>query len=92
MLMLLEGVAHAYIYASTGCKRWDTCAPEALLNAVGGRVTGIDGRVYSYKRHVHPIEARGLIATPNSAWHSDYVSRMPQNIVERLCATAPPNE
>lgn len=32
----MEGKAHAYVFASDGCKRWDTCAPEAILHAVGG--------------------------------------------------------
>ena len=37
MLLLLEGRATAYVFASPGCKKWDTCAPEALLHAVGGK-------------------------------------------------------
>lgn len=92
MLMLLEGVAHAYVYASVGCKRWDTCAPEALINAIGGRVSGVDGRAYSYASHVHPVDGRGVIATPTAAWHSAYVERIPRSIVNTLCASAPPNE
>lgn len=92
MLMLLEGVAHAYIYASTGCKRWDTCAPEALINAIGGRVSGVDGRVYSYASNVHPVDGRGVIATPTAAWHSAYLARIPQSVVDSLCASAPSNE
>ncbi|VDK37742.1 unnamed protein product [Taenia asiatica] len=92
MLMLLEGVAHAYIHAGAGCKRWDTCAPEALINAIGGRVSGVDGRVYSYASNVHPVDGRGVIATPTVAWHSAYLARIPQSIVESLCASAPPNE
>ncbi|VDO08650.1 unnamed protein product [Rodentolepis nana] len=92
MLMLLEGVAHAYIYASLGCKRWDTCAVEALINAVGGKLTGIDGREYSYAAGVQPMDCRGLIVTPNTAWHEEYVKRMPPSIVQSLVAAAPPNE
>nr|CDS29822.1 3'(2')5' bisphosphate nucleotidase 1 [Hymenolepis microstoma] len=92
MLMLLEGVAHAYIYASLGCKRWDTCAVEALINAVGGKLTGIDGREYSYAAGVQPMDFRGLIVTPNTAWHEEYVKRMPPAIVQSLVAAAPLNE
>ncbi|KAM3184276.1 hypothetical protein ACTXT7_008686 [Hymenolepis weldensis] len=92
MLMLLEGVAHAYIYASPGCKRWDTCAVEALINAIGGKVTGIDGREYSYAAGVQPTDFRGLIVIPNTAWHEEYVKRMPPAIVKSLVAAAPPNE
>ncbi|ODM91665.1 3'(2'),5'-bisphosphate nucleotidase 1 [Orchesella cincta] len=37
-LFLVEGVANAYVFASKGLKKWDTCAIEALITAVGGRV------------------------------------------------------
>lgn len=36
IIQLVEGRASAYVFASPGCKKWDTCAPEAILNAVGG--------------------------------------------------------
>lgn len=92
MLLLLEGIAHAYIYASPGCKRWDTCAGEALLNAIGGKMTGIDGREYSYAANVEPMAFRGVIATPNKSWHDEYVKRMPPETVKNLVDAAPPNE
>jgi len=28
VLLLMEGQATAYVFASPGCKKWDTCAPE----------------------------------------------------------------
>lgn len=31
---MLEGSA-AYVFASPGCKKWDTCAVEAVLAAAG---------------------------------------------------------
>ena len=34
---------HAYVFASPGCKKWDTCAPEALLKAKGGTLTDMHG-------------------------------------------------
>lgn len=36
VIQLVEGRASAYVFASLGCKKWDTCAPEAILTAVGG--------------------------------------------------------
>lgn len=36
VIQLVEGRASAYVFASPGCKKWDTCAPEAILTAVGG--------------------------------------------------------
>lgn len=51
-LLLLEGKAHVYLFASRGCKKWDTCAPEAILNAVGGKLTKLDGEHYQYHKEV----------------------------------------
>ena len=34
MLKLLEGCS-AYVFASAGCKKWDTCAVDAVLAAAG---------------------------------------------------------
>ena len=34
VLKCLEGAA-AYVFASPGCKKWDTAAPEAVLSAAG---------------------------------------------------------
>lgn len=34
VLKCLEGAA-AYVFASPGCKKWDTAAPEAVLVASG---------------------------------------------------------
>ena len=31
----MEGQAHCYVFCSPGCKKWDTCAPEAILHAIG---------------------------------------------------------
>ena len=42
VLRVIEGDAHAYVFASPGTKKWDTCAPEAILVAMGGRLTGND--------------------------------------------------
>ena len=36
IIQLIEGKASAYVFASPGCKKWDTCAPEVILHAVGG--------------------------------------------------------
>ena len=41
VLRVIEGDAHAYVFASPGTKKWDTCAPEAILVAMGGLLTGI---------------------------------------------------
>ena len=30
-MLVMEGQAHVYLHPSPGCKKWDTCAPEAVL-------------------------------------------------------------
>ncbi len=41
VLLILEGAAHAYVFGSPYCKKWDTAAPEAIVEAAGGKLTGI---------------------------------------------------
>jgi len=50
--LVMEGRAHAYVYASPGCKKWDTCAPEAVLRAIGGNLTNLAGQPYKYHKEV----------------------------------------
>lgn len=60
-LLLMEGQAHAYVFASHGCKKWDTCAPQAVLEAIGGVLTDMDGQLYSYKKDVSESNTFNLI-------------------------------
>eukprot|EP01084_Bolivina_argentea_P138475 243766_1 len=47
-LMVIEGIADAYVFPSRGTKKWDTCAPEAVLLSLGGKLTKPDGSLYDY--------------------------------------------
>jgi 3'(2'), 5'-bisphosphate nucleotidase len=40
--------ADVYVHGGAGCKRWDTCAPEAILRAAGGTFTDLDGALLDY--------------------------------------------
>jgi 3'(2'), 5'-bisphosphate nucleotidase len=40
--------ADLYVHGGAGCKRWDTCAPEAILRAAGGAFTDLDGELLDY--------------------------------------------
>jgi 3'(2'), 5'-bisphosphate nucleotidase len=46
--LLAEGRAHLYIHPGSKTNQWDTCAPEAILRAAGGRVTDTTGAPLSY--------------------------------------------
>lgn len=48
VMLLMEGKAHVYVFASPGCKKWDTCAPQAILEAAGGVLTDIQGAPIPY--------------------------------------------
>lgn len=80
VLLLLEGRAHAYIFASQGCKRWDTCAPEAVLHAAGGMLTDINGNVYPYNKETNVKNIGGILATAKKEDHSKFLNLLPENV------------
>lgn len=43
ILMVLEGAAHAMIMPTSGMKKWDTCAPAAVLRTAGGSLSDGNG-------------------------------------------------
>ncbi len=59
---LFTGVGDLYMHAGLGAKRWDTCAPEAVLVAAGGRFSDLDGAPIDYASPDLMLR-RGLIAS-----------------------------
>ncbi|KAJ8356182.1 hypothetical protein SKAU_G00189760 [Synaphobranchus kaupii] len=82
IIQLVEGKASAYVFASPGCKKWDTCAPEAILHAVGGKLTDIHGKTYRYDADVKHMNSAGVLATLRN--HEYYSSRVPQSVLQAL--------
>ncbi|KAK2856049.1 hypothetical protein Q5P01_004784 [Channa striata] len=82
IIQLVEGKASAYVFASPGCKKWDTCATEAILHAVGGKLTDIFGNPYCYDANVKHMNSAGVLATLRN--HEYYVSRVPQSVMQAL--------
>lgn len=82
IIQLVEGKASAYVFASPGCKKWDTCAPEAILHAVGGKLTDMHGNPYRYDANVKHMNSAGVLATLRN--HDYYVSRVPQSVLQAL--------
>lgn len=69
----MDGKADLYIYPKDGTKRWDTCAPEALIRAVNGSMTDIFGKEYSYLKNEQTLveNCYGIMFSlekDNSAW------------------------
>uniref|UniRef100_A0A3Q3L7J2 3'(2'),5'-bisphosphate nucleotidase 1 n=1 Tax=Mastacembelus armatus TaxID=205130 RepID=A0A3Q3L7J2_9TELE len=82
IIQLVEGKASAYAFASPGCKKWDTCAPEAILHAVGGKLTDMHGNAYRYDANVKHMNSAGVLATLRN--HEYYASRVPQSVLHAL--------
>lgn len=82
--MLLEGRAHAYVFASKGCKKWDTCGPEAVLVASGGKLTDLHGNCYKYDEKVQHPNTGGVFATVSGINHEDLLSKIPQSVKNTL--------
>uniref|UniRef100_A0A2P2IDL0 3'(2'),5'-bisphosphate nucleotidase 1 n=1 Tax=Hirondellea gigas TaxID=1518452 RepID=A0A2P2IDL0_9CRUS len=84
VLLLLDGSAHAYVFASPGCKKWDTCAPQAVLEAAGGALTDIKGDHILYHRHVQHRNSEGVLATAPGQDHAAYIRKIPAHVKENL--------
>uniref|UniRef100_A0A646QJE7 3'(2'),5'-bisphosphate nucleotidase 1 n=1 Tax=Hemiscolopendra marginata TaxID=943146 RepID=A0A646QJE7_9MYRI len=80
VLLLLEGKAHAYVFASPGCKKWDTCAPEAVLKCVGGWLTDVHGNELEYHKNVKHRNSGGVLAVYDKEVHSWYCTRIPDAV------------
>lgn len=76
----MEGKAHVYVFASKGCKKWDTCAPEAVLTALGGILTDIHGNSYSYDKNVEYPNSTGVFATAKNVDHKYLLSKLPKEL------------
>lgn len=87
VIQLLEGEAHAYVFASPGCKKWDTCAPEAVLEAAGGRLTDISGKVYTYGANVSFPNLGGVLATASGVSHESVVTKIPDELKRKLSSS-----
>jgi len=83
-MLLIEGKAHAYVFASAGSKRWDTCAPEAILRELGGELTDMYGNRYNYEKTVAPNNSKGVLGTTFANDHSEYVQKVSSVIQGKL--------
>ncbi|WP_411027338.1 inositol monophosphatase family protein, partial [Salmonella sp. s54925] len=79
-LLVLLGDADAYVYASKGTKRWDSCAPDAILQAAGGNMTDVLGNPiqYEYNTDRNYMNNTGIFATYVN--HDNLVSKIPESV------------
>jgi 3'(2'), 5'-bisphosphate nucleotidase len=69
---LAQGEAELYVHEGRGLKRWDSCAPEAILRAAGGRLSDLDGAPIDYTDKDLRLK-RGLVAS-NTVLHPGVLS------------------
>ena len=62
MLAVINGSVDAYVH-TTRIKKWDVCAGNAILNAVSGQMTTLNGQSLDYSDTRHPQNNDGLLAT-----------------------------
>lgn len=60
--LLVDGLAHFYIHPGAKTCQWDTCAPQAILEAAGGRMTDRNGEPLTYNA-LEIRNLKGIIAT-----------------------------
>ncbi|EDO35259.1 predicted protein [Nematostella vectensis] len=61
VLSLFDGSADAYVHV-TKIKKWDICAGDAILRALGGRMTTLKGDDIIYTDPSKPANDQGLLA------------------------------
>ena len=59
---VMEGRADVYLH-TTSIKKWDTCAPDALLHVSGMRMTDLRGLPIEYKGSEDFLNENGLMAS-----------------------------
>jgi 3'(2'), 5'-bisphosphate nucleotidase len=71
-----DGTVDAYVAQRSAGKRWDVCAPDAILSAAGALLTDVNGNAIDY-RSEDLENRRGLLAA-NAELHHELVRRLPR--------------
>ena len=67
--LIANGECDLYIHPSPHSKLWDSCAPQAILQAAGGTMTDIYGNALDYRKE-DPRNLNGLLAS-NGTRHAE---------------------
>jgi 3'(2'), 5'-bisphosphate nucleotidase len=71
--LIAMGVRDLYVNPMTRTKAWDTCAPEAILTAAGGRLSDLFGDPIDYVTELR--HRRGLVAS-NGRIHDEVIAKL----------------
>lgn len=72
--LVAEATRDLYVYTGGRTKIWDTCGPEAILTAAGGRVTDMFGAPLEYSSP-DLYNRRGIVAS-NGPLHDEVILRI----------------
>lgn len=73
LCLIAAGLDDLYVNPQSKTKAWDTCAPEAILERAGGRLTDLLGAPIAYRGEL--AHRRGLVAS-NGLVHDEVVQRL----------------
>lgn len=73
LCLIASGQRDLYVNPATKTKAWDTCAPEAILARVGGKLTDLFGAPIDYTHELG--HARGLVAS-NGWIHDEVIGKL----------------
>ncbi|CAM9543587.1 unnamed protein product, partial [Phaeothamnion confervicola] len=77
-LLVVDGEADAYVHV-TKIKSWDVCAAEAVIKAMGGGFSDVDGKPLTYNME-DPLFVRGLVATASKTKQNWYLDQLGGNL------------
>lgn len=75
VLQVLHNNATAYLH-STAIKKWDICAGNAILAAIGGKMTTQKNQDISYSDKDSFLNENGLLATAVESIHEMYIKKL----------------
>jgi 3'(2'), 5'-bisphosphate nucleotidase len=78
--LIVERQCDLYITLSSRTQQWDTCAPEAILNEAGGRMTDLWGDAIDYNSR--DVRNHDGLACTNGACHSAVVRTLAPLLAE----------
>lgn len=74
--LLAEGHAHVYVHLGAKTNQWDTCAPQVILEAAGGRMTDREGKPLQY--NVADVRNLNGVVASNGVLHERVIEETQQ--------------
>lgn len=75
VLQVVSGASDVYVHNGI-IKKWDICAPNAIINSLGGKFTTLKGDDVSYSAEDAVVSSGGVLATTSHVLHSKLVGRL----------------